>query len=66
MTKDFVTAMLAKLKAELDQHIANANATRGAIQAYQHMLAEIEKEVDDARDDFEKAEDKVEAAVPKL
>lgn len=44
LTADRIRERIAELQAAHDQHIANANATHGAIQALRQLLAEAEQE----------------------
>lgn len=39
INKDKVLALKAKLETEHNQHIANANAAKGAIQVCEHILS---------------------------
>ena len=44
MKTEFITQKLSEIKKSREQLIANLNALAGAEQAYQEMLAELEKE----------------------
>ena len=41
--KEFITQKLSEIKKTREQLVANLNALMGAEQAYQEMLAELEK-----------------------
>lgn len=43
MTTEFISQKLSKIKKTREQLIANLNGLMGAEQAYQEMLAELEK-----------------------
>lgn len=43
MTTEFISQKLSEIKKTREQLIANLNALAGAEQAYQEMLAELEK-----------------------
>ena len=43
MTTEFISQKLSEIKKMREQLIANLNALTGAEQAYQEMLAELEK-----------------------